>query len=448
MTAENQSLMSLIQSRVFVCCVACFLLPLQVEVVHAQPSRGPATVAVGQVIPVRQAGQQTFVGTIVPTRKSIIGTAVDGRVVTMDLNPGDPVFADRSLSIESAFVGQPVAQLRTGTLEIEIGSAEIQMKLAQQAVEELAVSLPKEIESMKAKAAEAQARLRYSKTNYGRLDRMGDGAISQGELEEARGQFQADQEAANAARIDSEKMASVKETRLTQASLRVRASEQEVKRLYDLKAKYTIRTPYEGLVTKKLTDVGEWVTKGQPIVEVVQLNPIEMIVNVPQKHISNLQLSIGAAGFGKPLLADIEIDGYDQTMKGIVKRVVAQGDLRSRTFPVRIEIENKPGPSGHRLQPGMLGRAKLTIGAEQDMLMVKKDALVLSGAKTSVFKIVVADDESTVVLVPVRTGASLNDWIQVTGDLSQDDQVVVLGNERLRPGQAVKVTQVSDDRPD
>ncbi len=438
--------MSPLLNRFATSCVACFVL-FSAAMLHAQPGRGPATVAVGQVASVRQAGQQTFVGTMVPSRKSVIGTAVDGRVITMDLNPGDPVSADKTLSTESTFVGQPVTQLRTGTLEIEIGAAEIQLKLAEIAVEEMAASLPQELQSMRAQAAAAAARLRYSKTNYERLQRMGGGAIAQGELEEARGQFQADQESANSARIDSEKMASVEKVKLSQERLRVLAAKQELKRLIDLKAKYTIRAPYEGLVTKKLTDVGEWVTKGQPMVEVVQLNPIEMIVNVPQKHISNLQLSVGASDSSNPLMADITIDGWDEPLKGVVKRVVAQGDLLSRTFPVRIEIENEPGPSGHRLQPGMLGQAKLTIGAEEEMLMVKKDALVLNGSNVSVFKVVDSGEESTVVPVAVGIGVSLNDWIQVTGDLSKDDRVVVLGNERLRPGQAVKVTQVSDEQP-
>ena len=142
--------------------------------------------------------------------------------------------------------------------------------------------------------------------------------------------------------------------------------------------------------------------------------------------------------------ARIAIEGLDENLSGVVKRIVSQADLRSRTFPVRIEIENP----NDVLQPGMLGRATLAVGAEQDMLMVKKDALVLGGGRAKVFKVIGAGEETKVVDVSVVTGASSGDWIQVTGDLTEKDSVVLLGNERLRPGQAIKVTKTIEDTPD
>ena len=423
------------------------------SVAHAQPGRGPASVAVGKVAKIRRAGSESFVGTIQSLRKSTIGTAVDGRVLTIEFEPGDPVTGQTDTnSASTAFVGQPLMQLRTGTLEIEIGAASIQLKLSQQAMDELAMSLPREIELATAKAAEANARLSYSKTNYDRSRRLSgaNSAISQGELEQAKSQYLADQEAARATKIDFEKLKSTRKLRILQTRLTVEASKQELARLNDLKAKYTIRAPFEGLVTQKLTEVGEWVTKGQAIVEVVQLNPIEMIINTPQDQLNALQQSLGAATKEKPLVAKIKIDGYEQPLKGTVKRIIPQADLRSRTFPVRIEIENPMIGSSYVLQPGMLGRASLEIGKSVERVVVKKDAIVLGGGSPVVFKVVpaaTADGESTVISVPVKIGDSFGDWIQVTGALSTNDQVVVLGNERLRPNQEIKVTRVIQDLP-
>ncbi len=428
--------------------VAVFTFPLCD--VLAQPGRGPTAVAVGQVAEVLQ-GESTeiFVGSLQPMRTSTVGSAVDGRVISIEVDRGDPVFADPLLSESpDTFVGQPMMQLRTGTLEIEIGSAEILLKLAEQALDELRVTLPQEIELANAKAAEAEAKLQYSKDAYERSKRLGgaEGAISEGELELTRSQYLADQEAARAAKIDLDRLKSTRELRLLQLSLRIESGKQELARLNDLKAKYTIRAPFEGLVTEKLTEVGEWVTKGQAIVEVVQLNPIEMVINAPQKYVRRIQESLESAGKENPMTAEIEIDGYDKPLQGVVKRIISKADLRSRTFPVRIEIQNPELSMGYQLQPGMLGRASLKF-AQPKMLMVSKDALVLGGSKATVFKVTNQGDQTVATGVPVTTGVSLQDWVEVKGELTRDDRVVVFGNERLRNGQPIRVTRTFEEVP-
>ena len=61
------------------------------------------------------------VGTVMPIQKSTVGTAVDGRVVKYLVNVGDHVQEN-----------QPLAKLRTGTLEIELKAARAELKLRQE----------------------------------------------------------------------------------------------------------------------------------------------------------------------------------------------------------------------------------------------------------------------------------------------------------------------------
>jgi RND family efflux transporter MFP subunit len=214
-----------------------------------------------------------------------------------------------------------------------------------------------------------------------------------------------------------------------------------------LKEKYTVRAPFKGVVTQKLTDVGEWITQGQPIAEIVQLDPIELVVNAPQEQLQQIQESMVAASEGSPLTATIEFEGLDGPISGVVKSIVSQADLRSRTFPVRIEIDNQKIGNGYLLQPGMLGRATLTIGPKTEMLMIKKDALVLSSGRTKVFKVSSRGSTDIVVEVPVKTGSTSGDWIQVIGKLTTNDQVVLMGNERLRSGQEISISSSTEDTP-
>jgi multidrug efflux pump subunit AcrA (membrane-fusion protein) len=154
-----------------------------------------------------------------------------------------------------------------------------------------------------------------------------------------------------------------------------------------------------------------------------------------------------AASEGSPLTATIEFEGLDGPISGVVKSIVSQADLRSRTFPVRIEIDNQKIGNGYLLQPGMLGRATLTIGPKTEMLMIKKDALVLSSGRTKVFKVSSRGSTDIVVEVPVKTGSTSGDWIQVIGKLTTNDQGVLMGNERLRSGQEISISSSTEDTP-
>jgi RND family efflux transporter MFP subunit len=309
--------------------------------------------------------------------------------------------------------------------------------------------LPKEIELAQAGVRESTARLQFSKTEYDRARRLrgNANAISQGELELARSQFLADQESATSAKIEYDKLLSTKDLRLTQAKLNIEVAIQEVKRLVDLKSKYKITAPFDSVVTQKLTDVGEWVTKGQAVVEVLQLDPIQLVVNAPQEQLQLILSSISKSTDDNPLSAEIRVEGIDEKLNGTVKSIVSQADLRSRTFPVRIEIENRKIGDGFALQPGMLGRATLLVGAIAEMTVVKKDALVLGAGETSVFKVDSRGASKVAVEVPVQTGPAFGEWIQVVGDISVDDQVVLLGNERLKTGDEISISKKVNDQP-
>lgn len=403
----------------------------------------------GKVVLTAQSDQQTFLGSVEPIRRSTVGSAVDGRVLEIMFDVGDPVGAApdsttsrRADGETSPFQGQSLVQLRTQTLEIERETSRLQAQQRAQELEELRISLPRDIELADAALAGAKARLKYSQANFERLQKMSGnrGAVSVTELDEARSAFDSDQQAVIAATADFEKLRSTKDLRIKQAENLLATAQQETTRLNDLKIKYTIRAPFEGVVTRKLTEVGSWVTRGAPLFEVVQLNPIEIVVRVPQKYIGQVQQSLANAQHG--LTANLTFDSLEQPLTGTVVRVVPQADLQTRSFPVRIRLENPKLGDSHLIKPGMLGRASLGVGEPVEMMMVNKDSLVLGGSQPKVYKVERRDGKDIAVSVDVTTGASIGNWIQVFGDLQADDTVVVEGNERLRPNQILKVLDI------
>lgn len=426
--------MTLLKSLMIVLCLTF--------TVAAQPPSEEAIVVCGRVISTSQTNQQSFVGSVEPIRRSVVGSAVDGRVLDLLFDLGDPVSGETS---EQGFVGQPLVQLRTTTLDIEVETARLLTLQSQHELDELKESLPRTMALAAANLARAEAQLKYSKSSFERLQKMSGNvaAVSEVELEEALSKFNSDQESVNAAKADHEKLLLTKDLLIMKAENRLATAKQETARLKDLRIKYTIRAPFDGFVTQKSTEVGAWVTRGDALFEVVQLDPIELVVKVPQKFIGDVQRSLATSK--EPVLANLVFDSVRQTLTGTVTRVVPQADLQTRNFPVRIRVDNPKIGDSYLLNPGMLGRASLSIGEPVKMMMVKKDALVLGGRTPRVYKVTGNGDSRQVISVDVTTGESIGNWIQVTGNLSDSDLVVVEGNERLRPGQKIKISEVRDD---
>ena len=412
-----------------------------------QRDAGPTRVVVGNVIKTKRAALQSFVGTLEATRKTTVGSAVDGRVTAVKIEPGDPVVADSKSNTES-IGGQVLVEIRSDSLKIELQTAELQHQQMQQALSELELSLPQDMELAAANQQRDKSQMSYTKSTFQRLKNLQNknNAISTIELEEARSQYLAAEQAYIGSRATVRRLSSTRDLQLQQGRSRVDTAFQETLRLKDMLNQYTVRAPFGGVVTQKLTEVGQWVTRGQALCEIVQLDPIEMIVNVPQEFTGRLQESMEKANESDAkLTVKIEVNGIEKPLEGKLLRVIPQADLRSRSFPVRIRIKNPPVGDTFQLKPGMLGRASLSIGREAEVVLVKKDALVLGIGQNQIFKIAGSANKTTAVSVPVQTGIEVGGWIQVIGNVDQDDQVILIGNERLKSGAAIMVTETRNE---
>lgn len=408
---------------------------------HAQkPNAGPAPVLAATIQTQTVTSQQTFVGTITPIRSAVIGSAVDGRVQEVMVEEGDLVSPPDGQTY-------PLVQLQTGTIQIEIDAAQVELKIRQAALEQLKIGIPLEVDEAAANVSAAQSRVKFAKSELERSQRLyqNGGGLSASEMEQALTNYQAETEAFRAATILLDKLKATSETRIQQATSLVNAQQEAIRLLEDRKKKYTIVTPFAGAVTRKIAEVGQWISSGEDVIEVVQLDPIEVTISVPQAQIQALQTSMDqAAAKQSKLPVSVQLDASSSTIQGYVNRIVPQADLMSRAFPVKIRLENPKTQTGHILKPGMLARASISIGASSQKLLVDKDALVLNDQSSSLMIIDRTTSPATIRPTPVQTGQAVGSLIEITGNVKPGDWVVIEGNERLRPNQEVKVLNQSE----
>lgn len=391
----------------------------------------PTPVKASPVVEHEVAAVQTFVGTVMPLRKAVVGSAVDGRVIEFPLNEGDRVAS-----------GQMLAQLLTDTIQLEVTAAEADLELRRQQLAELENgSRPEEIAQAKARMAAAEARARFADARRIRADNL----FRQGQAmsEEQRDEMvslavEAEQAYIEATAAYQLIVEGPRKEQIAQARAMVAMQEATVNRLRDQLQKHTIVSRFDGYVTAELTEVGQWLKQGDPVAEVAALDEVEVTAQVVEQFVPHLRVGANVS---------VQIPALPGSpLEGQVSAIVPQADVQARTFPVKVRVKNQLADDGPLVKSGMYARVTLPTGERQMAKLVSKDALVLGGQQPLIYVVdVVAANakQGKVRPVPVQLGEADGSMIQIRGDRLQSGQLVVVqGNERLRPGQDVLVERV------
>ena len=357
------------------------------------------------------------------------GSAVAGRVQSFDLRQGDAVKQ-----------GAVVAQLRTGTIEIERAAAQAELELAVQRLAELRNgSLPEEVAEAEANMRAAEAALKNAVSSLGRIQTLANTrAASSSDLDDATQRAEAARFAVKAAAALWERIKEgPRQETIAQAAAQVELQQQRLNLINDRIAKSAIVAPFDGYISAEFTNVGAWIKNGDPIVEIVRMDEVEVEAPVTAETV---------VGLRRGDVIRVEFPELpDELFTGRIDRIVPVAATRARTYPVHIRIVNPVKDGAPLLLAGMLARVDLPAGKREVLPLVPKDALVLNGNDRSVF-VLDSDPEQresqetgVVRKVSVRLGIAVDDRVQVRGNIKRGDRVVVVGNERLIPNSAVSI---------
>jgi RND family efflux transporter MFP subunit len=186
------------------------------------------------------------------------------------------------------------------------------------------------------------------------------------------------------------------------------------------KKKKKIRAPFDGIVVQKNAEKGEWVDDGGMVAVVADDSSVDIVVNVPAGMLKYLKP-------GKKLMVKSEGEKFT----GKFLSYVPKGDVATRTFDVKIRMQNAAG-----LIEGMEARALMPSAEKRTGLKVDRDALIDKFGQTVIWLV----QDSTAKMVPVEVIGYEGMHVGITGaGVERGGTVVVKGNERLREGQAVRV---------
>lgn len=394
----------------------------------------PAPVKVSQVVELKDAAAgHTFVGSIAPARRSTVGAAVGGRIMEFPQNAGDAVKK-----------GDKLAQLLTKALEIQRDAAQAEVQLRRDELLELTNgALPEEKEQAAALVEMARAADDYAGKKLDRTLALAKrGAANDDQVQADRSSAIKAKKELDAA-LASQKLVEKgpRAEKISQANARLEMAVQEVNRLEDQLVKHTIIAPFDGYVVREFTEVGQWISPGEPVAEVIDVHEVEIEVSVLESYIPNLTIGTQAR---------VDIGAIaDRTFIGGVTKIIPQADAKSRSFPVIVRLQNEVQEDGTPLfKPGMGANLTLPVKRKSTINVVSKDALVLGGNSPVIYvcKPGKNADEASVVRVPVELGIAIGGRVEIRGDIAAGDWVVTEGNERLLPNQQVKIVERLEEK--
>ncbi len=416
----------IIMNRILIASLFVFLIvPEQIKAAQSKV----APVVTVKVIEKKLKTRQTYVGTIYPVKKSVVGSAVDGRVAEFPINEGE--FIKK---------GKPLAKLLTRTISLDVVAAKAELILKKEELKELENgSREEDIKRAKALMLAAKTVNDYQQNRLKRMEMLyRKQTINEDELQKSRSDSiktnYVYQETLSSFNLMNE---GPRPEKIAQARARVSYQQAIVNNLEDKLKKYTIVAPFDGYIIKEHTELGEWVNRGDLIAEVIALNEVNIVIQVLDTQISHVKL-------GVPVIVEIPA-ARNQKFKGVIGRIIPQADIRSRTFPVIVRLKNKISKDGPLMKSGMMVRTSIPNGPEKMALLVPKDALVLSKNRPVVMVVDLNSKGSKTGIVrpvPVQYGIESGEWIEVTGKIKKGEQVVVRGNERLRKDQEVVITEM------
>ncbi len=352
--------------------VACCAV-IAVSLARSALAQDPVPVEVVVPQQIERAATLRLTGTLTAARHASLSAREGGLVTAVMVDAGD-----------RATHGEPLVRLDASLVEIELRRAEAALDEALTRLAE-AQRLRDEAHALGANIPQSTLRTREAQV-----------AIEQAAL----------------ARLDAEKQ-----------------------RQEELVARHEVLAPFDGVVSRKRTEVGEWVTPGEPVLDFVATDQLRLDVQVPQDHFAGIL--VGGS-------VRVRLDAFpEKHFVGSVAAKVPVGDASSRTFLVRVVLDN---PSGE-ISAGMSGEVAFDTQHSAGGLVLPRDTLKrYPDGTTTVWIVRDASDGLSAYEREIQIGPRIGATIEVLDGLDADVRVVVRGNETLSEGVAVRIVDTTTMR--
>jgi membrane fusion protein (multidrug efflux system) len=199
----------------------------------------------------------------------------------------------------------------------------------------------------------------------------------------------------------------------------------------------SLDAPFAGTIGIPQIEVGEYVSSGDLVATLQDLENMTVDFNIPEQFTGNLNL-------GQPVRFGLNELALD--LSGTIIGIDPRGDPQTRLVGVRARIDDMAGAD---IIPGRFLHVRIELPVENDVIAVPQTAVVTSLYGDYVYKVVPdkrpeAGGSQMIQQVFVKAGRREGRDIEIVDGLEVGDVIVTAGQNKLQPGAAVTVDNTVD----
>ena len=207
-----------------------------------------------------------------------------------------------------------------------------------------------------------------------------------------------------------------------------RAAQASLRAARDRLSQRTLLAPFDGVLRTFDCEVGEYVSPGQRIGELLDVSRVRVSIGLRDRDVIAVRPG---------MRAEVRVDARGgEVHAGTVLRVAAAADSATRKFPVQLEIENGEGS----LMPGMVARVELELGSQSQAILLPKEAVLDDFGLPFVYVVHAEPGVASVVRrrrVTVQEVPFQPSTLAITQGLSSGERIAVTSLRQLRDGSHV-----------
>ena len=194
-----------------------------------------------------------------------------------------------------------------------------------------------------------------------------------------------------------------------------------------------LKAPFSGVISGKYFEDGE-IYSGSPIaavgkpaiLSIVQINQLKALIGISSTYFPLIT---------KGMKADVKSDIYpDRSFTGEVYRIYPTIDNATKTFTVEVSVQN----SDLKLRPGMFSKIQLNLGKGQAIL-IPNIALVKQTGTNDMY--VFVNKDNTAMKMLVKTRRMIDDKIEILNGISNGDEIITVGQNKLENLSPISIKQ-------
>jgi membrane fusion protein (multidrug efflux system) len=196
--------------------------------------------------------------------------------------------------------------------------------------------------------------------------------------------------------------------------------------------KTRVVAPFAGFVGARRVSLGEFLQIGDAITDLAQFDELKAEFTAPERYLSQLRRG-ATVTVTSPAFPDLKLAGQINVISPVV-------DPSTRSVAIVAHLPNRE----RLLRPGMSANISVVLSRREGSLVIPSEAVFAEGNQMFVFAI---GDDGVVAKTAVTLGSRSASDVEVMSGLSEGQQIVKAGHQKLFPGAKVFVAGAPGSMP-